>query len=268
MDASVTSAYALPTHRIRRLRDAKKTPVILVACGSFSPITYAHMRMFEMANDYCRQNTNFEVVGGYMSPVGDKYKKPGLLSSSRRLACDQDSAWLMVDDWEASQPEYQRTAVVLQHFDQEINQVLGGVEDADGVKHRVRVVLLAGSDLIQTMSEPGVWSMKDLEVILGRFGTFIIERAGSDVDEALDNLSIWRENIFVVRQMIHNDVSSTKIRLFLRRGMSVHYLLPNAVIRYIEQHHLYVDDHKDLALPPAENAAAAGPSASTSTVGA
>lgn len=85
MDPSSSSAYALHTHRIRNLRDSKKTPIVLVACGSFSPITYAHMRMFEMANDYCRQNTNYEVVAGYLSPVGDKYKKPGLLSSARRL---------------------------------------------------------------------------------------------------------------------------------------------------------------------------------------
>jgi len=151
----------------------------------------------------------------------------------------------MVDEWEASQPEYQPTAVVLEHFDREINAVHGGVEDLNGVKHHVRVVLLAGSDLIQTMSEPGVWSPKDLEIILGRFGAFIIERAGSDVDEALEGLTAWRDNIFVVRQTIHNDVSSTKIRLFLRRGMSIHYLLPDAVIRYIEQNRLYLDDRKE-----------------------
>lgn len=38
----------------------------------------------------------------------------------------------MVDDWEASQPEYQRTAVVLEHFDREINETYGGVEDENG----------------------------------------------------------------------------------------------------------------------------------------
>lgn len=76
--------YAFPTHRVKRLSDPDKIPVILVACGSFSPITYAHLRMFEMAQDYVRQETNFEVVGGYMSPVGDGYKKPGLLNASRR----------------------------------------------------------------------------------------------------------------------------------------------------------------------------------------
>jgi len=245
--SSPETGYSFPIHRLSHLNDPDKIPIVLVACGSFSPITYAHLRMFEMAQDFCRQNTDFEVVAGYLSPVGDEYKKAGLLSASRRvemcrLACDQASSWLMVDDWEASMPEYQRTAIVLDHFDHAINTVRGGVSDEDGTMHPVRVMLLAGSDLIHTMSEPGVWSAPDLEHILGRYGTFIVERAGSDVDEALESLSAWRENIFVIRQLIHNDVSSTKIRLFLRRGMSVHYLLPDSVIRYIKDNRLYVDD--------------------------
>lgn len=58
-----------------------------------------------------------------------------------RLACDQNSSWLMVDDWEASQPEYQRTAVDLERFDREINTVLGGIEDEQGELHVVLVRL-------------------------------------------------------------------------------------------------------------------------------
>ena len=41
--------------------------------------------MFEMARDYVRQNTDFEIVGGYLSPVSDMYKKPGLLSAQHRF---------------------------------------------------------------------------------------------------------------------------------------------------------------------------------------
>jgi hypothetical protein len=42
--------------------------------------------MFEMAKDYVRQNTDFEIVGAYLSPVSDQYKKPGLLSARHRYA--------------------------------------------------------------------------------------------------------------------------------------------------------------------------------------
>ena len=57
---------------------SSKTPLLLVACGSFSPITYLHLRMFEMAADYAKYNTEFEVIGGYLSPVSDAYRKAGM----------------------------------------------------------------------------------------------------------------------------------------------------------------------------------------------
>lgn len=178
-----------------------------------------------------------------------------------RLAVDGGSEWLMIDAWEALHKEYQPTAVVLDHFDHEINVVRQGVDCGDGTRKPVRVALLAGADLIHTMSTPGVWSAKDLDHILGRYGVrlmpnifvidepeliktqaFIVERSGTDIDEALAALQPWRDNIHVIQQLIQNDVSSTKIRLFLRREMSVRYLIPTPVIKYIEQHRLYEDD--------------------------
>ena len=41
--------------------------------------------MFEMAADFARFNTNFEIMGGYMSPVSDAYKKAGLASAQHRF---------------------------------------------------------------------------------------------------------------------------------------------------------------------------------------
>ena len=50
-----------------------------------SPVTYLHLRMFEMALDYTKHKTEeFECLGGYMSPVNDFYKKAGLASSVHR----------------------------------------------------------------------------------------------------------------------------------------------------------------------------------------
>ncbi|KJA28878.1 hypothetical protein HYPSUDRAFT_33297 [Hypholoma sublateritium FD-334 SS-4] len=241
------SNYVFPHQRLSRvLNNSTKTPIVLVACGSFSPVTYLHLRMFEMAKDYVRQNTDFEIMGGYLSPVSDMYKKPGLLSARHRvnmctLAAEDSDTWLMVDTWEAFQ-SYQRTAIVLDHFDHEINTVLGGVRTQDGEHRKVRVMLLAGSDLIGTMSEPGVWIYSDLEHILGRYGCLIVERAGTGMDQATDSLARWRSNIHLISQLIQNDVSSTKVRLFLRRGLSVRYLLPNSVVDYIEQNGLYQDE--------------------------
>ena len=159
-----------------------------------------------------------------------------------QLAIDKASNWLMVDTWEAEKKEYSPTAQVLDHFEHEINVTRKGIDAGNGNRKQVSIALLAGADLIQTMSTPGVWSEKDLDHILGRYGTFIIERSGTDIDEALASLNAYRDNIHVIQQLIQNDVSSTKIRLFLRRGMSVQYLIPAPVVEYIEQNHLFGDD--------------------------
>lgn len=159
-----------------------------------------------------------------------------------QLAIDKASNWLMVDPWEAEKKDYQPTAIVLDHFDNEINTIRKGVDTGNGTRKPVRIALLAGADLIQTMSTPNVWSEKDIDYILGRYGTFIVERSGTDIDEALASLQTYRENIHIIQQLIQNDVSSTKIRLFLRRGMSVQYLIPAPVVEYIEQNHLFEED--------------------------
>lgn len=161
-----------------------------------------------------------------------------------KLAIDKASSWLMVDTWEAESAEYQPTALVLDHFDQEINQIRKGIESENGERKQVHIALLAGADLIQTMSTPGVWAEKDLDHILGQYGSFIVERQGTDIDEALASLNSYRENIHVIQQLIQNDVSSTKIRLFLKRGMSVQYLIPAPVVEYIEQNHLFREDSR------------------------
>lgn len=129
-----------------------------------------------MARDNAHLHTEFSVVGGYLSPVNDRYAKPGLASAFHRVnMCEQavqdTSEWIMVDAWEARQPQYLPTAQVLDHFDHELNTVRGGADvfvtdpdtgDTRVEKRKIRIMLLAGSDLILTMSEPGIWAEKDV----------------------------------------------------------------------------------------------------------
>lgn len=144
-----------------------------VACGSFSPPTYLHLRMFEMAKDEILESQTFEIMGGYYSPVSSHYKKSGLAPAIHRvrmceLAVEHTSTWLMVDPWEAGQPEYQRTAVVLDHFDELLNGQNGekGLVMGDGKRRRFKIMLLAGGDLIESFGEPGVWSEPDVRFVL------------------------------------------------------------------------------------------------------
>lgn len=236
--------YSFPRHRLpTKMRDESKTPLVIVACGSFSPPTYLHLRIFEMAKDQIIESGKYELLAGYYSPVSDYYKKEGLAKATHRvrmceLAVEKTSTWLMVDAWESLQDEYQRTAVVLDHFHEEINGPNnGGVLLSDGTRKNVKIMLLAGGDLIQSMGEPGVWATADLHHILGQYGCLIVERTGADVWSFLlshDLLWKYRRNLKIVKQTIYNDISSSKVRLFVRRGQSIKYLLPNSVIQYIE----------------------------------
>lgn len=237
--------YTFPRHRLpTKMRDESKTPLVIVACGSFSPPTYLHLRIFEMAKDQIIESGKYELLAGYYSPVSDYYKKEGLAKATHRvrmceLAVEKTSTWLMVDAWESLQDEYQRTAVVLDHFHEEINGPTdGGVILSDGSRKNVKIMLLAGGDLIQSMGEPGVWATADLHHILGQYGCLIVERTGADVWSFLlshDLLWKYRRNLKIVKQTIYNDISSSKVRLFVRRGQSIKYLLPNSVIQYIEK---------------------------------
>lgn len=79
------------------------------------------------------------------------------------LAAERSSTWLMMDSWETFQ-DYQKTTAVLNHFDHEINTTLKGVHlnAKQNERRNVRVMLLAGSDLIESMSDPGLWADSDV----------------------------------------------------------------------------------------------------------
>ncbi|GKV19359.1 hypothetical protein SLEP1_g29635 [Rubroshorea leprosula] len=56
------------------ITNGDKMYVVLVATGSFNPPTFMHLRMFELARDALNAE-GYCVIGGYMSPVNDAYKK-------------------------------------------------------------------------------------------------------------------------------------------------------------------------------------------------
>jgi nicotinamide mononucleotide adenylyltransferase len=114
------------------------------------------IKFTEMARDALHDKESYQVVGGFLSPVSDEYKKPGLERSSHRLEMCRlavaDSDWLEVDDWESDQPTYQRTIQVLNSLQERMDTFGGGA----------RVMLLAGADLIKSFEMPGLWSDEDV----------------------------------------------------------------------------------------------------------
>jgi hypothetical protein len=65
-----------------------KTPAVLLACGSYSPPTIMHTRIFEAARDHFEvvsNNSNIQIIGGFVSPVHDRYGKKDLAPAHHRM---------------------------------------------------------------------------------------------------------------------------------------------------------------------------------------
>ncbi|KFP27014.1 Nicotinamide mononucleotide adenylyltransferase 1, partial [Colius striatus] len=254
--------------------DPDKTEVVLLACGSFNPITNMHLRLFELARDYLHETGKYKVIKGIISPVGDAYKKKGLISANHRVAmaklATKNSDWVEVDDWESSQSEWLETLKVLRYHHQKLlspdhtNSMQNAIPLSkpgrkrkrepnrhDPVKKRnlspdiknvPQVKLLCGSDVLESFGIPNLWKLEDITEIVRNYGLVCIRRAGNDVQKFIyESDTLWRhkDNIHLVEEWITNDISSTKIRRALRRGQSIRYLVPDVVQAYIEKNNLY-----------------------------
>ncbi|XP_072100893.1 nicotinamide/nicotinic acid mononucleotide adenylyltransferase 1 isoform X1 [Mobula birostris] len=249
--------------------------VVLLACGSFNPITNMHLRMFELARDYLHETGKYMVIKGIISPVSDAYKKKGLVETRHRVAmiekAVQYSDWVTVDPWESKQGEWLETVKVLRHHYENLMKLYGNdkkistlprkakkrkaedkdicplVERHDFKPDLPELMLLCGADVLESFGVPNLWKKEDLEEILGRFGLVCISRQTCNLQKCIyESDLIWRfrEKIHLVTEWIDNDISATKVRRALRRGQSVRYVIPDPVIEYIQQHRLY-DQHSE-----------------------
>ena len=89
----------------------------------------------------------------------------------------------------------------------------------------------------------GIWKIEDQENILSKYGICALDRAGtksvSDIIFSNELMYKYRKNIHIMPNLINNDVSSTKVRLFTKRGFSIKYLVPDEVAKYIHDNNLY-----------------------------
>jgi nicotinate (nicotinamide) nucleotide adenylyltransferase len=238
-------ADGLPDSKKRRIdqlessgSDEDKMQVVLALCGSFNPVTFLHLRLFELAKNHLEKVCGDVIRGGLISPVHIAYGKKGLLSNEHRLTMArlavQGSDWISVDDWECSQDKWIETAKVLPELEKRAKSKYPS--------NNIKLKFLCGADLLESFATPNLWAPEDIRAIVCNFGLVVVSRFGSNPDKFIyesDTLHELKSNIEIVTEWIPNDVSSTKIRRSLGRGESVRYLVPDPVIDYITNHSLY-----------------------------
>ncbi|CCW69676.1 unnamed protein product [Phytomonas sp. Hart1] len=213
--------YALRTSKLKPLRavitaveDSLCVPVVIVVCGAFNPIHNAHLSLYNTAEAALSSPSSrdaitgrpYLVLGGYLSPVGDLYGKPGLMPFSQRVdiaeAAVRDHPAIEVDCWEGLQPTYARTYYVLEHLQESVQTWYDSLreEGQHSLSERdvsVRVVLACGTDLFRSFFKPGCWRLDLLQKLLDRFYVVVITRPGNNFDCVKNRSDAFSPNIMV-----------------------------------------------------------------------
>ncbi|CAB1326184.1 unnamed protein product [Coregonus sp. 'balchen'] len=197
-----------------------KTHVILLSCGSFNPITKGHIHMFEKAREYLHKTGKFIVIGGIISPVHDSYGKP------RVTGCILSNVNTPSTTPVIGQPQNKTQTAIYQNHNTINNKPIANENANLGTAMRyeeieLRILLLCGSDLLESFCIPGLWKDSDMEVIVGDFGIVVVPRDGVDTERIMNHSS-------VLRKYKHGD------------GHVVDYL-NQPVIDYILQSQLYIN---------------------------
>uniref|UniRef100_A0A1I8F4R3 CTP_transf_like domain-containing protein n=1 Tax=Macrostomum lignano TaxID=282301 RepID=A0A1I8F4R3_9PLAT len=188
--------------------------VVLLACGSYNPVTNMHLRMFEVARDALRKSGRFRVLGGIISPVADAFGKEGAgpLPGGYRRRADRDGALLHC--------RWQRRRGV--HLVAKTRQTIeihrrcqrhgGDSADRQTAPLAARLMLLCGADLLASFARPGLWRTEDMVTIARDYGMVVLARSG-----------------FNPQKFIYECDAINPFE-------SVRYLLPDSVIDYVYRH--------------------------------
>nr|VDC87847.1 unnamed protein product [Brassica oleracea] len=210
-----------------------KTCVVLVATGSFNPPTFMHfthlfVSCLELARD-ALHSEGFHVLGGYMSPVNDAYKKEdcvgtylqSIFFSRNKALCPYKAVKAYSTGIPRQLPTefggfikgqdfpYKQSPCTQGNFQAKIYSVWFLMLES------LKVMLLCGSDLLESFCSPGVWIPEQVRSICKDYGIVCIRREGQDVENMIFGDRILyetRDNIRIVNNFVSNQISSSRLR--------------------------------------------------------
>ena len=191
--------------------------------GTFDPPHMGHLIMAESV----RETLSLDEI--WFIPVG---KIPHKDSSHTAPAKDRlamvrlavaDNAHFMVNSIEADVPEYSYTCDTLEKLKQHFPEYC--------------FTFIVGADSLDYMER---W--KDPERIFRACTVAAVHRLGYSAEMTLRKKAELESRYHAVISIVPVpciQISSTEIRNRIRQGKSIHYLVPEAVLRYVKEHKLY-----------------------------
>lgn len=216
---------------------AGRKPLVLVSTGSYNPVHLQHARMFYLARKYLTERTEFQVVGGVLSPSHDNYVRGQLrrfpsqcIPARHRVAMAElaveGSSWLCAGRWEATRRRVSDYRSVLKHM----KQLLETAFPSGKAPH---VMYLCGADHL-ILCGPQVF--RD-------FGCICCSRPGftEELEKAVGKK--YRRLVHIVDDdtvltTTLDSLSSTKVRKRLIAKQSVKEMVGDSVAAYIASKNL------------------------------
>jgi nicotinate (nicotinamide) nucleotide adenylyltransferase len=232
--------FATPLDKLRPPAPGWR-PVLLVFNGTFCPVHNNHLRMLEVARAWAEQRLGWSVVGGYLTVSHDSScaRKLGseFCPAEHRLEmcrlATASSDWIMVDPFQASQPINPGAHATLTRLEALVTEALGVP---------VTAIPVCGGDLLPRLARE-----------FGRGVMCVLNRSPAfDLDSFLTSSAVGphRNKIVLVEDLTVPPLSSTQVRALVRRGEDLSQVLPEAVIRYHQEHQIrYGDPGEPLRAP-------------------
>lgn len=182
--------------------------------GSFNPIHLGHL----VIANYMANYTELKEIWFVISPHNPLKQKAGLADMYDRLEmarlATENAPHLKVSDIEFKLPQPSYTVDTMAHLKE---------------KHPEKeFALIMGADNLASLKK---W--KNYEVLLQNHQIFVYPRPNADVSEWVNHPSI------VMTQTPQMDISSTFIRQAIKQQKSIQFLVPDAVIDFMDKKSLY-----------------------------
>lgn len=247
-------------------------PAVLVCCGSFNPITNAHIDMIKTARRSLESSTfpdgkSRKVIHAFVSPVNDAYKKPGLAPFPlRREMCEAAfksaaNSWITVHAWEGQQEQFVPTYIAMKKIFDDLKRSTAASDhdDGGGEVGSLEQYLVCGGDLLESFWKPGAWGLANLEKLLKEFKFIVMSREGSvDPKQLIESSAVISNEekfpgvlIDVKKYLDHfqfaalepNQTSSTMVRTVLKEkgidGLKELNIVPEETLEVLKNQTFY-----------------------------
>ena len=228
--SNVEEDFSEVIKNLQLLKDSNHQKVILFATGSYCPVHYGHLQVFDAASKFLTEKYNIDVLAGYISPSCDLYVDSKLRSESipfsdrlemiKRACLEHNSQsnviHILTSSWEGLQPTFIDFPTVRDHFQEMVDKTFPS--------ENIKVIYIAGADLFVKCWLHN-WSQC---IAIERPGSLSLSKYETDLSEMIYICNDPTYSEYYV------DTSSTKMREKYHKKESLQGLTYPSVIEYLE----------------------------------